>query len=468
MRGVTLTYEAAVTGVGNYLSAQVEGKINSYQMKMLENNEIPGLLSARKHMINGVYRVNYEIDGMRRLTMVLASGQLHKEAAKDFMGDLLRTMSGLGEYFLSYMQCLLEMDYIYVDRSGRARLVYLPLSDQTITDEERVRNFCQKLFAEYFTADDDPFFLKLLRYVNMQDFSFKGLLEQFAKEDEGTESVNRRPQEMVKPHSELFSGEIPKQGDAKDWKISSRDAKDWKIPPRDEKDWKISPQSGTEKERETEPPKKAMDTTEHHFAIPGNQSFAMPQGKETKKEKEKKEKSGSLFKALLGSKKDREEKPKEKSKVDKKRGNNEESEVVEEKNTSPLSGEWRGTVMKPGQLSGEWHGTVMLSKNTQKQSHTMMLGANNAPYLLYQEKQIPLNHFPFSIGQENTDFVIPKRVVSHTHATISSQNGGYYVMDENSSNHTYLNGQRLAPYTKVELQDGDTLRLADESMTFHI
>lgn len=436
MRGVTLTYETAVTGVGNYLSAQVEGKINSYQMKMLENNEIPGLLSARKHMINGVYRVNYEIDGMRRLTMVLANGQLHKEAAKDFMGELLRAMSGLGEYFLSYMQCLLETDYIYIDRAGRARLVYLPLSDQTITDEEGVRSFCQKLFAEYFTADDDPFFLKLLRYVNMRDFSFKGLLEQFAKEED-TESINRKPQEIVQPHRELFGGEIQKQEDAKDYKISS--------------------QSETETSREAEPPKKAMDAAENQgFAIPGNRSFAMPQGKETKKEKEKKEKGGSLFKALLGSKKDKEEKPreKEKPKADKKRGNNVESEAAEEKNTSHTSSEWRGT--------------VMLSKNAQKQSHTMILGANNAPYLLYQGEQIPLNHFPFSIGREDTDFVIPKKVVSHMHANISSRNGGYYVTDENSANHTYLNGQRIAPYTETELRDGDTLRLADESMIFHI
>ena len=47
MQGIQLTYETAVNGVGNYLSAKVEGEINHYQMKMLENNKIPGLLAAR-------------------------------------------------------------------------------------------------------------------------------------------------------------------------------------------------------------------------------------------------------------------------------------------------------------------------------------------------------------------------------------------------------------------------------------
>ncbi len=41
-------------------------------------------------------------------------------------------------------------------------------------------------------------------------------------------------------------------------------------------------------------------------------------------------------------------------------------------------------------------------------------------------------------------------------------------MDENSKNHTYLNGKQLAPYTEAELKDGDELRLANENMTFHI
>ena len=479
MKGITLTYKAAVTGVGNYLSAQVEENINHYQMKMLENNEIPGLLPVRGSMFNGVCRLNYEIEGMRRLSAVLAGGQLRGEEAKRFMGGLLHALSGLGEYFLSYMQCLLETDYIYVDEHGQARLVYVPLSERTIADEETVRVFCQKLFAEYFTSDGDPFFLNLLRYVNMQDFSFAGLLKQFEHNDGSlsgdvpagkagyaagasrdvtaqAEAVSEKAfQRMTANAADPQGGMVPQYGTARKEGAAGKNS--------------AAGSSGAESA-----PQKNMDAG---FAIPGNPSFAVPQSggtkknetnKETNKEsKEKKEKGSSLFKALLGKKeKSAEEKAKRNAGRD-------------DKNTLPQVPQNAGGMGNAagngnnqsvaGSESGGWHGTVMLGTNiAENGSCTVMIGAGDAPYLLYQGVRVSMEHFPFSIGRDNADFIISKGTVSRPHITVSSRNGSYYVMDENSKNHTYLNGKQLAPYTEAELKDGDELRLANENMTFHI
>lgn len=478
MEGIHLSYEAAVTGIGNYLSAAVEGQINNYQMKMLEHNKIPGLLAAHGNILNGTYRINYEIDGTRRLAAVLAGGLAGQEA-KRFMKELLHTLSGLGEYFLSYTQCLLDVDYIYVDNSGRAKLVYLPLSGQFITDEGTVRQFCQKLFAEYFTADGDTFFLKLLRYVNKQDFSLAGLAAWFADEDEGAvakEAVKNQPVSQVSFGGQGAGLQEPfsagkNAAPAKESKL----AQEGSIPSQENAASSLAKGKFGLFHKEKETVKKEPENNHTaDFAIPG-MGFAVPnatpekeegspkkQEKNVQKEKPQKEKGGSLFKSLLGGKK--EKTAEGKTEAYPAPGISLPGKGLQGRENSAGQKNSPGTLQENS--ADVWQGTVMMG--TSAASGTIMMGVEAAPYLLYQGQKVSLEHFPYTIGKENTDFIIEKNVVSRMHASISCRGDGYFVMDENSKNHTWLNGRQLSPYTETPLGDGDTLRLASEVMTFHI
>ena len=60
-----------------------------------------------------------------------------------------------------------------------------------------------------------------------------------------------------------------------------------------------------------------------------------------------------------------------------------------------------------------------------------------------------------------------KSFISRIHATILEQDGQYYVRDENSKNHTYLNGVQLAPYTPYLLEDGSRIKLGLEELIFY-
>ena len=44
--------------------------------------------------------------------------------------------------------------------------------------------------------------------------------------------------------------------------------------------------------------------------------------------------------------------------------------------------------------------------------------------------------------------------------------GKYYLEDKDSSNYTYLNGNRAMPGQKLLLNDGDQIRLSDEEFIF--
>jgi len=58
--------------------------------------------------------------------------------------------------------------------------------------------------------------------------------------------------------------------------------------------------------------------------------------------------------------------------------------------------------------------------------------------------------------------------VSRMHAKIFLDAGQYMVEDENSTNFTHLNRQKLSPKTPTPIKDGDELRLGRVVMTFKV
>ncbi len=56
--------------------------------------------------------------------------------------------------------------------------------------------------------------------------------------------------------------------------------------------------------------------------------------------------------------------------------------------------------------------------------------------------------------------------VSRLHAKLFINNGQYLVEDQNSTNFTFINRQKLAPKTPTPIKDGDELRLGRVVMKF--
>jgi phosphoserine phosphatase RsbU/P len=60
------------------------------------------------------------------------------------------------------------------------------------------------------------------------------------------------------------------------------------------------------------------------------------------------------------------------------------------------------------------------------------------------ERTLSLNHTPYTIGRKvDRDLVIPDPRVSREHASIISENGEFFVVDQSSKHGTYVNGERV-------------------------
>ena len=95
------------------------------------------------------------------------------------------------------------------------------------------------------------------------------------------------------------------------------------------------------------------------------------------------------------------------------------------------------------------------------------------PYLIRKSSfdRTDINKPVFRIGKERSYvdcFVANNNAVSRIHADIITRNNCYFVKDENSTNGTYVNGNRLSPNEEVQVFDGDIITFANEEFEFHM
>ncbi len=85
-------------------------------------------------------------------------------------------------------------------------------------------------------------------------------------------------------------------------------------------------------------------------------------------------------------------------------------------------------------------------------------------------EKISVDVTPFTIGKDNCnmDFVLNNDSVSRHHATIIYENGDYFIMDNNSTNGTTIEGIKLQPGEKGEIGNGYIISLGNESFQAHI
>ena len=86
-------------------------------------------------------------------------------------------------------------------------------------------------------------------------------------------------------------------------------------------------------------------------------------------------------------------------------------------------------------------------------------------------ERIPIDKPYFRIGKEKSYvdyFIGDNSYISRGHASIITKDGHYYIVDNNSRNHTYVNGEIITSSTEVEIRNGDAIKLANEEFEFKL
>ena len=99
------------------------------------------------------------------------------------------------------------------------------------------------------------------------------------------------------------------------------------------------------------------------------------------------------------------------------------------------------------------------------------LGTKPVPHFVREKtgEIINITKPEFSIGKSESkaDYTITDNsAISRVHCIILQKNGVNYIKDNNSTNHTYVNGELLEPDKEVLLKNRTSVRMGDEEFTF--
>lgn len=116
--------------------------------------------------------------------------------------------------------------------------------------------------------------------------------------------------------------------------------------------------------------------------------------------------------------------------------------------------------------AGSYGETTVLNQaqNPQQMITPRLIRAKN-------NEKILINKPAYRIGKERSYvdyFIGDNTAISRSHANILIRDGQYFVVDTNSTNHTFVNGQMIQSNMEVQINHGDKIRLANEDFEFKL
>lgn len=124
----------------NYMILKVSEDVqgNEYQIRMLLVNEISGLLRCRLRNIDGVSYLYYEITSKQTLARIFEHRPVGNDDIRALIPAIGRTMEGIARYLLPDDGLLLEPEFIYMDvESKEVSFCYLPFGQRNIAESFR-------------------------------------------------------------------------------------------------------------------------------------------------------------------------------------------------------------------------------------------------------------------------------------------------------------------------------------------
>lgn len=105
--------------------------------------------------------------------------------------------------------------------------------------------------------------------------------------------------------------------------------------------------------------------------------------------------------------------------------------------------------------------TVILDGSTMKHPSLKGIQGNSSETII-------VTHFPFMLGrlEEQVDYCLKNPAIGKLHAEIKKTSEGFFLADMNSRNGTLINGERIEPSQDYKLENGALITFANEEFIF--
>ena len=489
-------------GVNTYLVYEIgaNDEIDTMSLGMLTNNAIPGLAAASFTQMDTAKYIKFNVSSKVSVSQ-LFSGAVNKKRLVGVFSGIVDAMLSAEDYMLDTNDLLLDLEYIFADVSTcETVVVCLPILNSERKNPELGLFFKNIIFNTQFDQTENcDHVAQILNYLNstpvLSLLDFKELLEGIEKADMPVKPVQPVQQRVVTPEpvhtpapvvasvqsapaakpvvtpasapvTPQFGGNVPpvgqpsvqpkkdsstlpnapQQAEEKPMSMfyllqhySKENAAIYKA----QQEAKKAKKNGAQEPKQPVAQKAPSAQINAGFAIPGKQETVNPGF------------------AIPGQAPSQQPQPK--------------AEVQMVQPVAPQQAV--PAYPQPAQPSrpinfGE---TTVLGGSI---GETTVLGAaaelnRMDPHLIRTKnnEKIPLNKPVFRIGKERSYvdyFISDNTAISRSHANIVNQNGEFFVLDTNSTNHTYVNGGMIPSNVQTKLSHGTKIRLANEDFEFRL
>ncbi len=172
-----------------------EGAKEDYQIAMLKENDIPGILKMDVRYMDNRSHYYYDISGKTSFGVLHEKTNLSYEDMKQLVSELLHTIKVLQKYMLESRYILLEPEYIFCGKEGYF-FCYYPSCEKDVKEE--FHKLTEFFVREVNYKDEEGVqFAYTLHKATMEDnYSIEQIMEELIPQpDEETEI--KEPEEPV-------------------------------------------------------------------------------------------------------------------------------------------------------------------------------------------------------------------------------------------------------------------------------
>lgn len=473
-------------GTNTYLNVELgaNDEIDSMSLGMLTNNSIPGLAATSFTQMDTTKYIKYNVSAKVSATQ-LFNGPVNKKRLIGVFTGVADAMLSIEDYMIDPQTILLDLDYIFTDvTTCETVMICLPVTNTQSSSNDLSAFLKNIIFQTQFDQTENcDHVAKILNFLNSNSTvslsDFKELLEKIMQEGQDKKAVPTAPQvpqptvkvqpvvqqpqiqATIQQPSASVEQPIPVHQAAVQKVATPPVQQNVKAEPAEkpmtmfyllqhyskENAAKYKAQQETKKaQKASEPAQVAAQKSNHQvsskpidtgFAIPGQQSSSVSPGYTTPAHQV--------------------------------------VPIAQKPVQQPQSMAHQAPVINPSTPISFGETTVLSSGQI---GETTVLGAvadpsRVDPHLIRTKnnEKVPLNKPVFRIGKERSYvdyFIGDNTAISRSHANIINKNGEFFVVDTNSTNHTYVNGGMIQSNVETKLSHGTKIRLANEDFEFRM
>jgi len=488
-------------GANTYLVYEIasDDMLDTLSLGMITNNNVPGLAQSLFTQMDNQKYIKYNITSKISMKQFF-SGVINRKRLIGTFSSIVEGLISSEDYMIDLNSIILNLDYIFVDVSTcDVKLICLPITSCKDLKSEVGKFFKDIMVNTQFDNNENTDHVaKLFNFLNSSHvfslLDFKKLLEELDNDKSVIHKPSDKPTISKAQHSPQVSTapsrpitnitsspsvtvtNISKQNSKvntpikdnsnssnnlkSDKKITmlgllmhySKENKELYKKQKEEKKAQLSKQKkiNNSDSKSLNKSFKQSDNKGNNaiFAIPGqsidsvqpivNESSNEQVHSTTKKSKDKIQYNSQQPPQLVGS-------------------------VSYTTNSVGERASFGETTVLGGGVIGET--TVLNGEMSQEQNIT--------PYLVRSKnnEQIILDKPIFRIGKEKSFvdyFIGDNTAISRSHANVITREEKFFILDTNSTNHTFVNGVMIQSNTEIEINHGDRIRLGNEEFEFKL